>query len=128
MFITRDAEREVEVWREGVETRVYTSALTGSRQLTVFEQVCAPGTGAPPHIHAVEEVLRIIEGQAEVFVGDERETCGPGDAVTIPAGAAHGFTNTGTSPLRVLAILAAPIFEAHYIDPPRDSRRWTPPT
>ena len=46
--------------------------------------------------------------------------------VTIPAGAVHGFTNTGATPLRVLAILASPIFEAHYTDPPRDSRRWMP--
>jgi mannose-6-phosphate isomerase-like protein (cupin superfamily) len=126
MLIAREAEREVDQWRDGVATRVYAAATGGSRQLTVFEQVCAVGVGAPAHLHAVEEVLRVIEGEAEVFVGDERDTLGPGDAVTIPAGAIHGFTNTGSTPLRVLAILAAPSFEAHYIDPPRDSRRWLP--
>ncbi len=126
MLIAREAERDVEIWREGVETRVYASAPTGSRQLVVFEQECAPGMGAPAHIHVVEEVLRVIGGEADVFVGDEHAALGPGDAVTIPAGATNGFTNSGQTPLRVLAILAAPIFEAHYTDPPRDSRRWMP--
>lgn len=126
MLIAREADREVDLWRDGVETRVYASAPDGSRQLVVFEQVCATGVGAPAHWHVVEEVLRVIEGLADVFVGDEQATLTPGDAVTIPAGAVHGFTNIGTTPLRVLAILASPIFEAHYTDPPRDSRRWQP--
>lgn len=126
MLIARSSDRTVEVWREGVETSVYASAPNGSAQLVVFEQECVPGVGAPAHVHVVEEVLRVISGEAEVFVGDERESLGPGDAVTIPAGAVHGFTNTGPGLLRVLAILASPIFEAHYIDPPRDSRRWMP--
>jgi mannose-6-phosphate isomerase-like protein (cupin superfamily) len=126
MLIAREADRDVDLWRDGVETRVYASAVDGSRQLVVFEQVCALGVGAPPHLHAVEEVLRVIEGEAEVVVMDERATLGPGDTVTIPAGAVHGFSNSGDQPLRVLAILASPTFEAHYIDPPRDSRRWIP--
>ncbi len=126
MHIAREAEREAELWRVGVETRVYAAANGGSRQLAVFEQVCDPGIGAPAHVHVVEEVLRVIDGTAEVFVGDERAVLEQGDAITIPAGAVHGFTNAGASPLRVLAILASPIFEAHYIDPARDSRRWMP--
>ena len=126
MHIAREAEREVELWRTGVETRVYASAASGSRQLAVFEQVCSPGVGAPAHVHVIEEVLRVVDGEAEVFVGDERAFLKRGDAITIPAGAVHGFINHGTVPLCVLAILAAPIFEAHYIDPPRDSRRWMP--
>ena len=126
MLIARGDEREVEIWRDGVETRVFAAASSGSHQLAVFEQVCAQGVGAPSHLHAVEEVLRIIEGEAEVFVGDERTTLQAGDAVTIPAGVVHGFTNSGAVPLRVLAILASPVFEAHYTDPARDSRRWLP--
>ena len=40
MFIARETDREVEIWREGVETRVYAAMPSGSRQLVVFEQVC----------------------------------------------------------------------------------------
>jgi mannose-6-phosphate isomerase-like protein (cupin superfamily) len=124
--IVHDSEREREVWRDGVETRMYVSAITGAGQLTVFEQWCAPGHGAPSHLHAVEEVLRILGGQADVWVGEDRATLGPGSSVIIPAGAMHGFSNTGDEVLHVQAILAAPIFEAHYVENGRDSRRWGP--
>ena len=124
MRVARRTDADIEVWREGVETRLYAAASTGARQLTVFQQWCTPGNGAPAHLHAVEEVLQIVAGEAEVWVGDDRQTLGAGDAVIIPAGAVHGFTNTGTDTLQVLAILAAPIFEAHYVDGARDVRRW----
>lgn len=126
MRIRHDSQIHAETWRDGVETRMYASSETGARQLTVFEQWCAPGAGAPPHLHAVEEVLRIIEGQAEMIVGSDREMCDAGATIVIPAGVAHAFTNTGSDTLRVLAVLAAPIFEARYVDANRDVRRWTP--
>ena len=47
----------LERWREGVMTRMRTSALLGGRQLCIFDQLCDPGFGAPIHGHAVEEVL-----------------------------------------------------------------------
>lgn len=124
MLVARRTDAELEIWREGVETRLYAASSLGARQLTVFEQWCAPGSGAPAHLHAVEEVLQVIAGQADVRVGDEQQALSAGDAVTIPAGAVHAFTNTGTDTLQVLAILAAPIFEARYLDPERDVRRW----
>ncbi len=126
MIVRADGECEVEVWREGVETRMYASAATGARQLTVFEQWCAPGHGAPSHVHAVEELLRVVAGEAEVWVGDDHHRVVAGASVLIPAGVVHGFRNTGTGTLQVLAILAEPVFEARYIDPERDVRRWPP--
>ena len=59
-----------EEWRPGVMTQVYVSALNGATQLCVFEQWCEPGHGAPTHLHAVEEILRVFEGQADVWIGD----------------------------------------------------------
>jgi quercetin dioxygenase-like cupin family protein len=124
MFVARRTEAAWEAWRDGVETRLYVASTTGASQLTVFEQRCAPGHGAPTHLHAVEEVLQIVAGQADVWVSDERQSLTAGDAALIPAGSAHGFVNTGNDTLQVLAILAAPIFEAHYVDGFRDVRRW----
>lgn len=126
MRVIRDAEQQLEEWRAGVETRVYAAAAHGSAQLTIFEQWCAPGMGAPAHLHAVEEVLRVLAGRAAVWVGLDRDELGPGDSVIIPAGVAHGFRNVTDATLHVQAILAAPIFEARYLDPERDVRRWGP--
>jgi mannose-6-phosphate isomerase-like protein (cupin superfamily) len=126
MRVVRDDEQPLETWRDGVETRLCAAAQLGAAQLTVFEQWCAPGMGAPAHLHAVEETLRVLAGYAEIWVADERADCGPGTTVIIPAGYAHGFRNTTDEILHVQAILAAPLFEARYLDPPRDVRRWTP--
>lgn len=116
----------METWRDGVETRMIVSAQTGSHQLTLFEQWCVPGTGAPDHVHAVEEVLRVLAGKAEIWIADARYAVDPGESVIIPAGIRHGFINTGQDTLHTLAVLASPVFEVHYTEPDRDERRWSP--
>ena len=126
MHVRRDAEQEREIWRDGVETLLLASSATSAKQLTVFEQWCASGHGAPLHIHAVEEVLRVLGGRALVRVGDDERELGSGGTVVVPAGVPHGFMNTSDETLHVLAILAAPIFEARYADGNRDVRRWGP--
>ena len=65
-------DQQLERWREGVMTRMRMSALLGGRQLCIFDQFCDPGLGAPIHSHAVEEVLEVIEGTAEIWLGKER--------------------------------------------------------
>jgi mannose-6-phosphate isomerase-like protein (cupin superfamily) len=77
-------------------------------------------------LHAVEEVLSVIEGEAEIWVEDERASARAGQSVLIPAGHWHGFRNTGKSLLHMRATLAAPIFEASYDDRAELSRRWVP--
>lgn len=126
MLYVRDEDRDIEVWRDGVETRMFVSAATGASQLTVFEQWCAPERGAPDHIHAVEEVLRVLSGVARIWVGGAEQMVHAGETVIIPAGVRHGFQNTGEQPLHTLAILAEPIFEVHYTESGRNGRRWGP--
>ncbi len=66
-----DHERQLlEEWRPGVRTRMHVSALTGAGQLCLFEQFCESGRGAPMHQHTVEEVLTVLDGKAEIWVGD----------------------------------------------------------
>ena len=117
---------EEELWRPGVLTRMRISALTGAAQVCILEQWCDPGCGAPIHLHAVEEVLTVIAGQAEVLVGDERATLTAGQSVVVPAGYRHGFGNTGETTLHVEATLVAPIFEAAFDDLRETGRRWLP--
>ncbi len=120
-----DHERQpLEEWRAGVMTRMRVSALNGAGQLCLFEQFCEPGKGAPTHQHTVEEVLTVLNGQAEIWVNDERTTLTMGQSIIVPAGHRHGFQNAGEKTLHVLAILAAPIFEASFADQTEIQRRW----
>ena len=98
-------------------TRLHAASSTGSEQLCVLEQVCAPGTGAPPHRHeGVEELVAVLEGRACFFVGDEEAELTAGESVLVPAGARHRFTNVGEDVLRVLAVFPAPAPTVEYED------------
>lgn len=116
----------LEQWREGVMTLMRVSALVRSAQLCIFEQFCDPGLGAPLHLHAVEEVLEVMHGEAEVTLRGESLILRANQSIVIPAGARHGFRNIGRGILKVRATLAAPIFEASYDDRAEQSRRWIP--
>lgn len=126
MEVIDHGTQDSELWRPGVRTHMRISALTTSHQLCIFEQFCDPGLGAPIHIHAVEEVLEVMEGRAEITLGNETRVVLPNQSVVVPAGWRHGFKNIGTDILKVRATLAAAIFEAGYDDGRESSRRYNP--
>lgn len=127
MKLITHEKQEVVDWRPGVATRMIASAVTGSVQLCIFEQYCEPGLGAPTHLHAVEEVPTVVDGQAEIWVGGDRVRASAGHSVIIPAGTKHGFRNIAEDKiLHMRATLAAPIFEASYDDRTEQSRRYVP--
>jgi mannose-6-phosphate isomerase-like protein (cupin superfamily) len=102
----------MEHWRPGVETRMLISARNGAAQLCMFEQWVAPGNGAPTHSHPVEEVLTVRQGQAEMWIGQERVVVTAGQSLIVPAGRQHGFRNSGQVTLHLHAVLASSVFEA----------------
>jgi mannose-6-phosphate isomerase-like protein (cupin superfamily) len=115
-----------ENWRPGVETRMLVSARTGAAQLCIFEQWIAPGNGAPTHSHPVEEVLTVREGEAEMWIEDQRVIVSAGQSLTVPAGRMHGFRNSGSVTLHLHAVLASPVFEATPEGASEPVRRWEP--
>jgi quercetin dioxygenase-like cupin family protein len=102
-------DADIVEWREGVRTRLHAAAQTGAEQLCFFEQWCDPGRGAPAHIHpGVEEAIVVLEGEAELWVGERVTALRAGDSIVVPPGARHGFSNTGVGTLRTLALFASP--------------------
>jgi mannose-6-phosphate isomerase-like protein (cupin superfamily) len=114
-----------EQWRPGVETRMRVSAVNGAAQLCIFEQWIAPGNGAPTHSHPVEEVLTVIEGEAEMWMDEARTIVSAGQSLIVPARRSHGFRNSGTVTLHLHAVLASPLFEAVPEGATEMMRRWT---
>ena len=115
-----------EEWRAGVKTRMRASAANGTVQLCMFEQWCEPGHGAPTHLHAVEEVLCVLAGRADVWIEDNHSALRSGQLIVVPAGRKHGFSNIGTDTLHIQSTLAASVFEAAYDDKRETPRRWLP--
>ena len=60
------------------------------------------GGQVPWHNHPEEEVYFIIDGTAEICLGDKRQTLSTGQAVYIPSDVFHQLTNIGPTPLRML--------------------------
>ncbi len=60
------------------------------------------GGQVPWHNQDQEEVYFLIEGTAEMCLGDERLTLSGGQAVYIPPGVFHQLTNIGPTPARML--------------------------
>jgi quercetin dioxygenase-like cupin family protein len=113
-----------EQWRPGVETRMLVSARNGAAQLCIFEQWIAPGTGAPTHWHPVEEVLTVLEGEAEMWMDEARVIVSVGQSLIVPAGRKHGFRNSGNLTLHLHAVLASAVFEATPEGATEAVRRW----
>jgi quercetin dioxygenase-like cupin family protein len=65
------------------------------------------GRSHPFHTHPTrEEIIYIISGRAEQWVGREHRILGPGEMVLIPKGEVHGTYNPFRERLVFLAILA----------------------
>jgi mannose-6-phosphate isomerase-like protein (cupin superfamily) len=122
--MTTAVSGERETWRDGVETRMLVAASNGARELCIFEQWVAPRAGAPSHFHQAEEVLTVLEGEADVWVDGKHASLRPGQSVIVPARSMHGFNNTGTGTLHVHAVLAESSFEVIYEGRSDVVRRW----
>src|ERR1700755_3521205 len=128
MIVVDVRDMPPEQWRLGGEARMLVSASNGGTQLCIFEQWIAPGAGAPTHTHPVEEVLTVREGEAEMWIDDQRITVLAGQSLVVPANRVHGFRNSGTVTLHIHAVLASPVFEAMVEGETQVTRRWGGPS
>ncbi len=101
--------------REDFETgRVYQTLVgddEGSTPVRVGIQTSPPGYSTGTHAHPYMEVVTVIEGTGEAWIGSEADTTdiGPGSTIVAPPNVAHGFRNTGTTPMRSYGVHASPV-------------------
>jgi mannose-6-phosphate isomerase-like protein (cupin superfamily) len=70
-----------------------------------------PGEDAgPEEVHAGDQVIYVIEGEARVRLGEATHAAGPGACVMIPAGTRHHLENTGRTPLFCLTVYSPPAY------------------
>jgi len=80
-------------------------AGTGAAQLAIVEGTLFPGKGHDFHKHPKqEEVLVVLAGTIEQWIGEEKRLLGPGDAAFMPPGTVHASFNIGKDEAKVLAI------------------------
>ena len=67
--------------------------------------VMQPGGGIPNHTNQVEHEQYVLNGHAEIGIGDEVFKVQQGDAVFIPAQVPHWYKNIGEEPFIFLCLV-----------------------
>jgi quercetin dioxygenase-like cupin family protein len=74
-----------------------------TRNFSMGHVTLEPNGGQVPwHNQEQEEIYYLIEGVAEMCLGEERQVLTTGQAVFIPPGVFHQLTNIGGTPARML--------------------------
>jgi quercetin dioxygenase-like cupin family protein len=92
------------------------SAPPHVNDITVIVEDIAAGDRIPLHTHPINEVIVIVDGDAEVTLGTDTERVGPGSVVFIPAGTPHGTVNAGTTPVRLHAMFPSEQIGIEYLE------------
>ena len=80
---------------------VRTAADTDGELVEIEVSVEADGAVAAAHVHPYQsERFEVLEGTLEFRRGRDKVVAGPGEVVTVPAGAAHSFRNVGGTTAR----------------------------
>jgi len=105
-FVTaNDAVRFQSPWT--IEEWLCRSDVVASKQLLLVRANMDPRRCHPFHTHPTrEELIYIISGKAEQWVGKENRILEPGEMAFIPQGEVHGTYNPFDEKLVFLAILA----------------------
>lgn len=72
------------------------------------------GGQVPWHNHEQEEAYFVIEGRAEICLGEERSEVSTGQAVYIPSGVFHQMTNIADTPLKMIYVYGPAGDVAHW--------------
>ena len=104
----------LEGWSEvdpdvGFEFGLAVSAANGGSSSQVICVNIERGKKGGMHAHSAEELFLVLQGTAEVTIGDERELVSAGGMAIIPAQVPHDPLSVGSETLRFLAIFPSAV-------------------
>lgn len=86
----------------GALVSILASTVQTGGAWNVFDVLLPTGYEVPLHIHYAEDVaIHVLEGNLEIFWGDERKRAAAGSFFFQPRGLPHGFRVTGTTTAHV---------------------------
>lgn len=93
---------------EGAEqcsVRWLVDAHDGAPNFAMRKFEVAPGGFTPRHHHPYEHEVYILEGEGEIWEGDQPHPLKAGDVVYVAPDELHQFKNTGSSSLKFLCLV-----------------------
>lgn len=89
----------------------------GTKSTAVVYFEVEPGCRLGTHTDSVEEILLILEGEAEVSLGDEQDCLSAGEMALVPAMVPHGLRNTGDETVRVVGFFSSNVVVSTFDQP-----------
>jgi len=80
---------------------------TGTKNTAVVYFELEPGHRLGTHTDSAEEILLILQGTAEVSLGDEQGRLSAGEMAVVPAMVPHGLRNVGEETVRVVGFFSS---------------------
>jgi len=76
-----------------------------------------PGHRLGTHTDSAEEILLILEGEAEISLGDEQGRFSAGEMALVPAMVPHGLRNVGDETVRVVGFFSSNVVMSTFDQP-----------
>lgn len=92
-------------------------ASQGAVSLSMVYMNIDPGQAVASHQDSDEEVIVVLAGNVEAWIGDAHMTVRPGGTVLIPAMVSHHFRNMGTETARIVGFLDGTTAAATFAEP-----------
>jgi quercetin dioxygenase-like cupin family protein len=117
-----DALELMEVWYEDDPTMRLKVNFpfflgTGTKSTAVVYFEIEPGHRLGTHTDSAEEILLVLEGTAEVSLGDEQGRLSAGEMALVPAMEPHGLRNAGEETLRIVGFFSSNVVVSTFDQP-----------
>jgi quercetin dioxygenase-like cupin family protein len=90
---------------------------TGTKSTAVIYFEIEPGHRLGTHTDSAEEILLILQGEAEVSLGDEQGRLSAGEMALVPAMVPHGMRNVDDERLRVAGFFSSNVIVSTFDRP-----------
>ena len=90
---------------------------SGTKNTAVVYFELEPGHRLGTHTDSAEEVLLILQGEAETTVGDESARVSAGDLALVPAMVPHALRNVGDETVRVVGFFSSNVVASTFDQP-----------
>lgn len=90
---------------------------TGTESTAVVYFELEPGHRLGTHTDSAEEIILVLEGEAEVSLGDEEGRLTAGEMALVPAMVPHGLRNVGEETVRVAGFFSSNVVVSTFDEP-----------